>query len=81
MDDPLYDDALAVAPSMISNKEEYPTHHTESNHVRSWTPFRPDPHLPQPTLILKDEDSEGVPKNDSETNDPEGDPNRSYYQQ
>ena len=56
MDDPLDDDALAVTPSMISNDEEKdPTHHTDSDHVRSWTPFIPYPHLPQPTLITPDE--------------------------
>ena len=70
-----YDDALAVAHSMISNdEEEYPTHHTDSEHFRSWTPFTPDPNLPQPTLIPPDEDSEGVPQDDSETTDPEGEP-------
>ena len=74
MDYPLYDDALAVATSMISDEEEDPTHHKESNHVRSWTPFSPDPHLPQPTLVTPDEDPEGVPQDDSETSDPEGEP-------
>ena len=56
MDDPLDDYALAVAPSMVSDGEEYPTHKNDSYHVRSWTPFSPDPHLPQPTLIPQDED-------------------------
>ena len=75
MDDPLDDDALDVAVSMISNNgEEDPTHHTDSNHVRSWTSFSPDLHFPQPTLITPDEGSEGVPQDVSETADPEGEP-------
>ena len=52
MDDPLDDDLLAVTTSMISDDEEEDhTHHTDSDHVRSWTPFSPDPHLPKPTII------------------------------
>ena len=65
---------MSLAPYMISNEEEYPTHHTDSKHDRFWTPFRPDLHLPQPTIIPPDKDSEGVPQDDSETSDPEGDP-------
>ena len=43
MDYLLDDDALDVAPSMISDdEEEDPSHHTDSNHVCSWTPFSPD---------------------------------------
>ena len=56
------------------DEEEDPTHHTDSNHFRSWTPSRPDLLLPQSTLILQDEDSEGVPQYDSETADPEEEP-------
>ena len=74
MDDPLDNDALSFAPYMISNEEEYPTHHTDSKHDLSWTPFSPDLHLPQPTIIPPDEDSEGVPQDDLETADPEGEP-------
>ena len=74
MDDPLDDDALDVSSSMIIDKEEYPTHHTDSNHVRSWKPFSSDPHLPQSTLITPYEDSERVPQDESETADPEGGP-------
>ena len=51
MDDTLYDDALAVTPSMISNEEEDPTHHNNSNNARSWTPLSQYHHLPQPNLI------------------------------
>ena len=55
MDDPLDDDALAVATSMINDyEEEYPTHHTDFKHVCSWTPFSSDHHLPEPTLIPLD---------------------------
>ena len=73
MDDPLDDDGLDVASSIISNDdEEDPTHHTKYNHVPSWTPFIPDPRLPQTTIIPPDKDLEGVPQDDSETADPEG---------
>ena len=74
MDNLLDDDDLAVATSMIGNKEEYPTNNTNSNHVHSWTPFSPDPNRHQPTLIPPDEDSEGVTQDDSETADLEGEP-------
>ena len=55
MENSLDDDALAVAPYMISeDEEEDHPQHTDSNQVRSWTPFNPDAHLPQPTLIPPD---------------------------
>ena len=74
MDDPLDNDALDVAPSVISDEEEDPNHRNTSNHFRYYTHFSPDPHLLQLTLIPPYKDSEGVPKDDLETADPEGDP-------
>ena len=73
MENPLDDDALAVAPSMISEEEEedHPQH-TYSNQVRSWTPFNPDSHLPQYTLIPPDEESEGLLQDQWEEDDLEG---------
>ena len=65
---------MDVSTSMISDEEEDPTHNTDSNHVRSWIPLSPDPHIPHPTLIPPDEDSEGVPQYESETADPEVEP-------
>ena len=55
MENPLNDDDLAVAPSMISDgEEEDHPQHTDSNQVRSWTPYNPDSHIPQPTFIPPD---------------------------
>ena len=59
MKNPLDDYALDVASSMISEyDEENHQQHTDSNQVQSWTPFSPDSHLSQPTLIPPDEESE-----------------------
>ena len=56
MENTLDDDAFSVVPYMISEDEEedYPQH-TYSNQVLSWTPFSPDYHLPQPTIIPPNE--------------------------
>ena len=61
MENPLDDDALAVAPSMIREEEEedHPQH-SDSDQVRSWTPYSLYSHLPQPTFIPPDEKSDGV---------------------
>ena len=61
MDNPLGDYALAVSPSMIREEEEedHPQH-SDSYQVLSWTPYKPDSHLPQPTALTTDEESEGV---------------------
>ena len=75
MENPLDDDALAVAHSMISEyEEEDHTQHTDSNQVLSWTSFSPDSHLPQPTLIPPDEESEGFIQDQWEEDDLEGEP-------
>ena len=73
MENTLDDDALAVSPSMISEEEEEDhLQHTDSNQVRSWTPFKPYSHLPQPTLIPPDEESEGLLQDQWEEDDLEG---------
>ena len=61
MENPLDDDALAVAPSIIREEEEedHPQH-SYSNQVWSWKPYNPDYHIPQPTFIPPDEYSEEV---------------------
>ena len=61
MENTLDDDNLAVAPSMIREEEaeDHPQHY-DSDQVRSWTTYNPDSHLPQPTFIPTDEESEGV---------------------
>ena len=70
MENPLGYDVLAVAPSMISeDEEEDHPQHTNSNQVRSWTPYNPDSHLPQPTFIPPDEESEGVLQDQWEEDD------------
>ena len=75
MENPLDYDALAVAPSMISeDEEEDHLQHTDSNQVRSWTPFSPDSHLHLPTLITPDEESEGFLQDQWEEDDLEGEP-------
>ena len=67
------DDALAVSPSMISeDEEEDHPQHTDSNQVRSWTPYNPYSHLPQPTFIPPYEESEGVLQDQWEEDDLEG---------
>ena len=73
MDDPLDDDAFAVAPSMINENEEHniPLHtSSNTNLIRSWTPFTSDPHLPQP--IPSQARPEGDLDNDPEKADTEG---------
>ena len=73
MENPLDDDALVVAPSMIREEEEedHPQQ-SDSNQVRSWTPYNPDSHFPKPTFIPPDEKSEGVLQDQWKEDDIEG---------
>ena len=62
-----------LPPYMIrEEEEEYHTQHSDSDQVRSWTPYYPDYHLPQPTFIPPDEESEGVLQYQWEEEDIEG---------
>ena len=70
MDNPLDDDALVVAPSIIREEEEEDNpKHSDSDQVRSLTPYNPDSYHPQPTSIPPDEESEVVLQDQWEEDD------------